>query len=161
MEKKIGIYSERQYLTLFNLTIIITLGIVIVACRLSPNKTEGLTAILMVLVILVLAILFFYKMEIKMTSSELSVSFGIGLIKKSWKTNDFDFSLYKNIKAPWYYGIGVRVLNDGVLYNAKPGDSIGFFNKETKRYIYIGTKNKDNFESYLIKYYFKKTSNTL
>ncbi|ESU27366.1 hypothetical protein FLJC2902T_20710 [Flavobacterium limnosediminis JC2902] len=149
MKQQNDIFFERQYLTLFILTMIISLAILLLISTLSPNKEEGMLAIAIVSVPLLIAVLLFYKMDTRMSDTELSVSFGIGLIKKSWKTNVLDFSVSKNMNAPWYYGIGIRILNDGLLYNAHHGDAIAFFNKETNRFIYIGTKEKANFKLFL------------
>jgi len=84
----------------------------------------------------------FYKMTVTVDSSHITVSFGIGMIKKKIALADIDRNGIQKAKIPrhWFYGVGIQLLGNGtVVYNTKPGPGIEL-PLASKTYI-IGTKN--------------------
>jgi hypothetical protein len=78
-------------------------------------------------------------MTIKIDERLLTISFGIGLIRKR-----IEIARIKNVetvKNPWYYGWGIRIIPKGMLYNISGTAGIELKFKDTERLVRIGTKN--------------------
>ena len=148
MEPQIKNFFERQYLTMFNLTIIIAWALLLGMCYFLASDEKTIVIVALVSLILLLFFFLFYKMEFRFSREELTVKFGIGLIKWHWETKNLDIKAAKFTCIPWYNGIGIRILKDGVLYNAHSGNAIAIYNKVKNRYIYIGTKRKVDLQKY-------------
>jgi hypothetical protein len=83
--------------------------------------------------------LLFYRLTTTISADRLSVSFGIGLIRKRIK-----FSRIKTVtvvKNPWYYGWGIRNIPNGMLYNMSGSDGVELTFTDTGRIIRIGSAN--------------------
>jgi len=95
----------------------------------------------------------FYGLTIKITSDTITVSFGIGLIRKRIKL--IRVKTVETIKSPWYYGWGIRIIPNGILYNISGSDGVELKFNDTNRIIRIGTKNslalKQEIEKRLVK----------
>jgi hypothetical protein len=90
-------------------------------------------------VTLTLTYLLFYGLTTKVTTEKIIVSFGPGIIKKrielkAVKTVD-------TVKSPWYYGWGIRIIPNGVLYNISGSDGVELRFNDRKGIIRIGTKD--------------------
>jgi hypothetical protein len=81
-------------------------------------------------------------MSVKLTQDTLVVSFGIGLIRKSIPLKRI--KAVNAVKSPWYYGWGIRIIPNGVLYNIRGQDGVELKFKDTERIIRIGTKDSSN-----------------
>ncbi len=68
-----------------------------------------------VFAILAVCLLLFSVLTIKVGSDDVSLRFGIGLIRKKFPVSGID-SL-EIVRNPWYYGWGIRKTPDGWLYN--------------------------------------------
>jgi hypothetical protein len=140
------LYSETQRCTLFNVTFGIVMLYLLIVCFSVDNYDAISFAVLAgALVILIIPVLLFYRMKTTLTSSKLIISYGVGVVKKKFKTTDLDLSKREISNAPWYYGVGIRFAKDGILYNANPGKvlKIRLLNKE--RFIYVGTAKSGEF----------------
>lgn len=84
-------------------------------------------------------------METKLTYDDLKISYGIGLIKKTFKNDSLNYSNIEKDEIPWYFGVGIRITKDGIIYNAKPGTVIKISKTGSKKHIYIGTKKQEEF----------------
>lgn len=103
-------------------------------------------------IIFLIIILLFYKLTIKLSDSALKVIFGIGIIR-------FNIQIDKLIdvrviKTPWYYGIGIRITSEGMLYNIRWGHAveIKYISKGKSKTVMVGSANplelKNVLESY-------------
>ena len=84
-------------------------------------------------------IMLFYGMHTRIDSSQLVVSFGVGLIRKQ-----VDLTRVKSIeivKNPWYYGWGIRLIPYGRLYNISGVNAVEIKFADTNRIVRIGTKD--------------------
>ena len=81
----------------------------------------------------------FYGMTTKVTPDTISVSFGIGLIKK--RTQLKRIKQVDTVKSPWYYGWGIRIIPNGMLYNISGTDGVELKFSDTDRTLRIGTKD--------------------
>lgn len=89
------------------------------------------------LLLIVIVLLLFIKFTIQVFSTKMVVSFGIGIIKKTFHLEDIDISSIEKKIIPWYYGSGIRLVKGGILYNAKPGKAICFRLKNQKKYFIV------------------------
>jgi hypothetical protein len=64
-------------------------------------------------VITFLVVTLFYRMKTVVENGRLTVSFGIGLLRKSVDLNDVQEA--KFVINPWYYGWGIRYIPNGRL----------------------------------------------
>jgi hypothetical protein len=75
----------------------------------------------------------------KINSDTITVSFGIGLIRKRIKLKRV--KAVDTVKSPWYYGWGIRIIPNGTLYNISGYDGVELKFNDTDRIIRIGTKD--------------------
>jgi len=100
-----------------------------------------LTSFVAVTSILVLVCLLFYGLSTTVSATNITVSFGIGLIHK--KIPMQKIKSIQIVESPWYYGWGIRLIPNGILYNisGQKGVELRFF--DTDRVIRIGSKNPE------------------
>lgn len=81
----------------------------------------------------------FYGMTTKVNLNKVMVSFGVGLVRKKIALNRI--KTVEAVKSPWYYGWGIRIIPNGILYNISGSNGIELKFNDTNRIIRIGTKN--------------------
>jgi len=101
-----------------------------------PIDTNGYMAITLAFI---LVYIMFYGMTTKVTLDSISVSFGIGLIKK--RTPLSRIKKVDAVRTPWYYGWGIRIIPDGMLYNISGTDGVELRFSDTDRTLRIGSKD--------------------
>ena len=101
-----------------------------------PMETNGY---IIVTVTFVLIYLLFYGLTTKITSDTITVSFGVGIIKKRVQLKRV--KTVDTIKSPWYYGWGIRIIPNGTLYNISGTDGVELKFNDTNRIIRIGTRD--------------------
>ena len=89
--------------------------------------------------ILVLPYFLFYGLTTKISQEAIIVSFGIGLIEKRIPLNRV--TTVEKVRNPWYYGLGLRVIPNGILYNIGGSDAVELRFNDTTRIFRIGTKD--------------------
>ncbi|WP_289096370.1 hypothetical protein [uncultured Pseudoalteromonas sp.] len=123
--------------TELNYSLIIILLVISAFIILSP-ELAGLKII--ILSINLLVTLLFFSLTIVIDKQKLRWYFGFGIISKDVGLSQIaETSAYK---TKWYQGIGIRMLNDGWLYNASVGQAIKITLADGKN-IYLGCKNVD------------------
>ncbi|MCF6270861.1 MAG: hypothetical protein L3J41_14185 [Melioribacteraceae bacterium] len=110
-----------------------------------------LSATILTSLVFVVIILLFFKLTITINETNITASFGFGLIKKSIELENISLQLLEEINTPWYYGIGIRVTPYGVLYNTKPGMAIRLKYKNSEKEFLIGTENIEKIKEVLSK----------
>lgn len=95
----------------------------------------------------VVVLIMFYKLVIVITDDEIKLSFGIGLITKSFKTKDIlEVKAVRNsILAGW----GIRYTTGYTLYNIDGLDAIELTLKNKQQKIRIGTASPNEIIQYL------------
>lgn len=142
MEKQV--YVELQYFKVINVVFSILMVINLLVYYLEwgdARKLMSLQSLIFAEFICIIIIALFYKMVIIFENNTLVVSFGIGLIKKTIKTNEIIKDSITIKKIPLYYGMGIRFTPYGLLYNTSPGDAVFFRIKGKNKKILIGTRN--------------------
>jgi hypothetical protein len=79
----------------------------------------------------------FYGLKIILTDEVLIISFGIGLIKKRIKLENIKTT--EVVRNPWYYGLGIRIIPKGILYNVHGLHSVELTFKNDRNIIRIGS----------------------
>ncbi len=70
---------------------------------------------LLILAVLVLCLLLFCVLSVKVDGEEVSLRFGVGLIRKKFPLSEIES--HSVVRNPWYYGWGLRRIPIGWLYN--------------------------------------------
>ncbi|MCU0369750.1 MAG: hypothetical protein MUF39_13120 [Cyclobacteriaceae bacterium] len=81
----------------------------------------------------------FYGMTTLIDEKEISICFGIGLIRKRIMLQNI--VSVEEVKNPWYYGWGIRLIPNGMLYNIGGFKAVEIKLKDTTSSIRIGTRN--------------------
>ena len=79
------------------------------------NNPLTLVPFVLVTGLLGIILALFYKLTIVVKGSVLQAIYGIGLIRFRFKIDRLVGT--QIIKTPWYYGLGIRVTPQGMLYN--------------------------------------------
>ncbi|SMC25936.1 hypothetical protein SAMN02746041_02464 [Desulfacinum hydrothermale DSM 13146] len=127
------LYRHRQVGTL----ILVALGFgVVLTAMLLILVPEGRVLTGLVLVILLLCILLFHALTVEVSTDELVVSFGPGVIRKRFRIADIhDARVAKN---RWYYGWGIRLTPHGWLFNVSGLNAVELELKNNRKFR-IGT----------------------
>lgn len=121
--------------TELNYSLIIILLVISAFIIFSP-ELAGLKII--ILSINLLVALLFFSLTIVIDEQKLRWYFGFGIISKDVELSQIaETSAYK---TKWYQGIGIRMLNDGWLYNASVGQAVKITLADGKN-IYLGCKD--------------------
>jgi hypothetical protein len=144
-------FKEIQYFNLIN----ITFGILLLAFILAYILTEGYNEIpisifFLVVLIILIPILLFYRLQLVVTRREIKIKYGIGLIKKTYLKNKLDTSKISITHIPWYYGVGIRIAKDGIIYNANPGKVLKIGRMDSNKYIYFGSNRIEDLISSIV-----------
>ncbi len=85
------------------------------------RKQELLTPAITIAFVAVVFLLF-YSLIIEVKSNHLTLRFGIGVFRKTYR---FDALCHpKVIRCPWYYGWGIRRIPRGWLFNVAGFDAV-------------------------------------
>jgi len=86
-------------------------------------------------------LLTFYKLTIIVDNTTVSFKLGIGLLGKSYEISEIKSC--KPVKNLWIYGVGIRKLPNGWLYNVSGLKAIELRFKDSTKVIRIGTDRPD------------------
>ena len=102
----------------------------------KPINTVGFVLFTLLFII---TYLLFYGLTTKVGDGFLTVSFGIGLIRKRIQLHRI--KKVKTVVNPWYFGWGIRFIPNGMLYNMSGSDGVELQFSDTDRIIRIGTRD--------------------
>lgn len=136
------IFKEQQYFHLINITFLILLiGLLFLFIFTKGYENFSVVGFSIIIILTILIpILLSYRMTTIVTKNKIIIKYGIGIIKKTIDKKKLNISNISSKKIPWYFGAGIRLLNDGIVYNASPGNSLKIETLKSKKYVYIGTK---------------------
>jgi hypothetical protein len=104
----------------------------------SPEVAPAPLAVFIgVEIILILVGLSFYSMTTTVDSENITISYGIGLIKKRIRTGRIHSVTV--VENPWYYGWGIRLIPGGWLFNIKGLDAVELEFNDSNRVFRIGS----------------------
>ena len=78
----------------------------------------------------------FHSLTVRVSRSEIALSFGVGLIRKQFPIGDI--SRVSIVQNRWYNGFGIRKIRGGWLYNVSGFDAVEIQLKNERKYR-IGT----------------------
>ena len=90
----------------------------------------------MAAVILGIVYALFHSLTVRVSRSDIALSFGVGLIRKQFPIGDI--SGVSMVQNRWYNGFGIRKIRGGWLYNVSGFDAIEIQLKNERKYR-IGT----------------------
>ena len=90
----------------------------------------------MAAVILGIVYALFHSLTVRVSRSDIALSFGVGLIRKQFSIGDI--SSASIVQNRWYNGFGIRKIRGGWLYNVSGFDAIEIQLKNERKYR-IGT----------------------
>ena len=100
-----------------------------------------------VLVVLIICLFFFYRLTIVVDYEHVSFKMGVGWFGRKYKIDSIKSC--KAVKNPLWYGIGIRILPKGMLYNVSGLSAIELKFKNKKGIVRIGTDKADEIASYI------------
>ncbi|MBK8505872.1 MAG: hypothetical protein IPL46_28985 [Saprospiraceae bacterium] len=104
----------------------------------NPDSKPIPSLILMLIELLfVLIPLIFYGLKTSIDDDEIRLRFGIGIIQIKIKLSDIQS--VEVVRNPWYYGIGIRIIPHGILYNAYGLNAVELRFKNKRKIIRIGS----------------------
>jgi len=110
----------------------------VVMLALGGQEVAGavIPGIVMLAVINGIVFALFHSLTVRVSRSEIALSFGVGLIRKQFPIGDI--SSASIVQNRWYNGFGIRKIRGGWLYNVSGFDAIEIQLKNERKYR-IGT----------------------
>jgi hypothetical protein len=96
-----------------------------------------------------ICLLIFYKLTISINDTHLSFKLGIGLVSRKYPLTDI--KTCKPVRNSLFYGVGIRLLPDGWLYNVSGCYAIELTFKNRKSRVRIGTDQPEEIASVINK----------
>ncbi len=110
---------------------------VVMLALVQKEAAIGLGVVTVILaVILGIVCALFHSLTVRVTRSDIALSFGVGLIRKQFPISDI--SRARIVQNRWYNGFGIRKIRGGWLYNVSGFDAIEIQLKNERKYR-IGT----------------------
>jgi hypothetical protein len=97
----------------------------------------------------------FYGMTVIVTDKQIRIKLGVGFYTKK-----IDLSAVNSViiqKYPVYYGYGIRIIPNGVLFNVSGNHAVEIRFKDRNKVILIGTDDWENLKDAIEKSIVKKT----
>ncbi|MBA7575200.1 hypothetical protein ES708_17021 [subsurface metagenome] len=131
-------YTERQ----IGWTVIVpVLGILVLLLIFYINQWGNnpisYSGILIISLLFIICLLLFFQMRTSVDNEKIRISYGIGLIKKTIDIHNIE--RIEIVRNKWYYGLGIRIIKNGWLYNIQGLNAIELKLKNSKSIIRIGT----------------------
>lgn len=115
---------------------IMVLMVILLAITGFKDIVPALVLIFVILTFLV-CLLIFYKLTIEIDNSYVGFKLGTGLVKKKYALKDIETC--RPVKNSAFYGIGIRLIPEGWLYNVSGRFAVELTFKNKKSRIRIGT----------------------
>jgi hypothetical protein len=131
------IYRHRQTGTIILWALGISAAVMLVLAAVVATVQPAVGAVLgLSLLVLVACLILFGSLTVEVTSRQVSLWFGPGLIRKSFEATEIVDA--KMVQNPWYYGWGLRWTPRGWLFNVAGADAVEIQLRNGRRYR-IGT----------------------
>jgi hypothetical protein len=117
--------------------ILIIIGIYYLYSSQLGNKPLPLIPMIFLECTFFFILLLFYGLTITLTDEVLKISFGIGVIRKSIKLENIKST--EVVRNPWYYGLGIKFIPNGMLYNVQGLNAVELTFKNERKIVRIGS----------------------
>ena len=133
-------YKETQFGWFVIILLLIVLALLSL-CYFNQWGTNPINLIgyLVLLTLFFVSFLLFFKMTTILSDEHIHISYGIGLISK--KINMNQLKAVRIVRNKWYYGLGIRILKDGIMYNIHGLNAVELELKKQTKTIRIGTQD--------------------
>jgi len=123
----------------FSVAVLLPVLIFCIVMLIITGFDDLVTALVLIFVIVtfIICLVIFYKLTIEIDDTYLAFTLGTGLIKKKYALKDIE--VVKPVKNSAIYGIGIRMIPDGWLYNVSGQYAVELTFKNKKSKIRIGT----------------------
>ncbi len=123
----------------FSVAVMLPILIFLVIMLIVIGFKDAIPAIILIFVILtfLVCLLIFYKLTIEIDNSHVAFRLGTGLVKKKYALKDIESC--RPVKNSALYGVGIRMIPEGWLYNVSGWFAIELTFKNKKSKIRIGT----------------------
>ncbi len=110
----------------------------VVMLALGGQEVAGavIPGIVMLVVFTAIIVALFHSLTVRISRSDIALSFGVGLIRKQFPIGDISGASI--VQNRWYNGFGIRKIRGGWLYNVSGFDAIEIQFKNKRKYR-IGT----------------------
>jgi len=116
----------------------------------SGSKDPMLVSVFCFLALsMIICLLFFYKLTIYLDNTSISFKLGIGLISRKYLYADIQSC--KAVRNSPVFGVGIRMMPDGWLYNVSGLSAVELTFKNKKTKVRIGTDKPDEISDVLSK----------
>lgn len=107
---------------------------------------------LVIIGITVLITSLFYRLRVVVDTTGIHLIYGIGLIKFSIKPDHV--KSVRIVRNPWYYGLGIRIIPKGILYNIHGLEAVEIIYEDGReKMVRIGSDEVEVLKAYLEKKY--------
>ena len=113
------------------------------------NRNEELPvfALGIVIPLLALVLLLFYRLSVNVTIEKVVINFGIGLIRRSFEITDIESCT--PVINKWWYGWGIHFTGNTTIYNVSGMKAIELTFKGRRRKVRIGTDQPEVLSLYI------------
>ena len=133
--------AQKKYTQFGTLSVAVLLPVLIfcIVMLIISGFDEIITVLILLFVIVtfLVCLLIFYKLTIEIDDTHLSFTLGTGLVKKKYALKDIESCL--PVKNSAIYGVGIRMIPEGWLYNVSGQYAVELAFKNKKSKIRIGT----------------------
>jgi hypothetical protein len=117
------------------------------ACYPVLQGREPEWAALIPVAILMMCLALFHSLTVRVNANDLSISFGAGLIRRSFLIQEI--RRVSIVRTRWYYGWGIRKIWGGWLYNVSGYDAVQIETQNGRIY-QIGTDEPQRLQAAVI-----------
>jgi hypothetical protein len=97
----------------------------------------------------------FFKLTVEVEDSVIRVIYGIGLIRIMFRIDQLES--VETLRTPWYYGLGIRVTPQGMLYNIHGTKAVrvNYLREGKRKSVMIGTPEPERLKAVLDEHFMK------
>ena len=106
------------------------------------NRPLDADSFVIVSLLNLVVLLLFYGLTTRVANKAVTVSFGIGIIRKHIRLDRI--KSVEAVTTPWYYGWGIRIIPKGILYNVSGVHGVEIKFNDTSSVIRIGSTDSEN-----------------
>jgi len=113
----------------------------------SDIPTDESVVLWFLIPLMLIPLLLFYRLLVEADHAEIRISFGIGLIRKSWQMSDIEsVSVVRNSIL---HGWGIHYTLNTTIYNISGFDAIELSFRGKRRRVRIGTNEAEKLAAYI------------
>lgn len=117
-------YEHTQPGTLLRILLglfVLTLGVTAIFFLSGVSREAGII-FLLVAALLAFVLLVFHSLTVQVNRNEISLWFGIGIVKKSFLSAEI--KTVEQVRNRWFYGWGIKLTPEGWLYSVSGLDAV-------------------------------------